>query len=109
VAIITQAESARGGSDWIGMGEADLHMIRRILTAALGGIAGVALFFAGLAAGHALLLLFIARLWPIWMLIAVGCGGFAMRVGEKFGIVPSTEDNQKLGPVRLFDQRNSNS
>jgi len=82
-------------------------MIRRIFTAALGGTIEVMLVCAGLAALHVLWLLFFARLWPIWILIAVGCGGFAMWVGEKFGIVPSTEElNQKLGPVRLFDQRN---
>jgi len=79
-------------------------MIRRIFAAALGGISGFALVYAGLAEMHALWLLVVARLWPVWMLIAVACGGFAMSVGEKFRIVPSTEElNQKLGPVRLFD------
>jgi hypothetical protein len=82
-------------------------MMRRIFAAALGGIVGVGLMFAGLAALHALgAFLFIARLWPIWLFIAVGCGGFTMWVGEKLRIVPSTEElNRKLGPVRLFDER----
>jgi len=79
-------------------------MMRRIFTAAVGGIAGAALICAGLAAIHALWLLFYFRVWIILMFVAIACGGFAMQVGEKLGIVPCTEDlNQKLGPVRLFD------
>jgi hypothetical protein len=79
-------------------------MIRRILTAALGGILGVALILTGLAVMHAPWLLFYAKLWIFWLWIAVACGGFTMWLGEKLRIVPTDEElNRKLGPIRLFE------
>ncbi len=81
-------------------------MIRRILTAALGGIIGVALLWAGLAVLHLTGLFFFARLWVFWLWIGVACGGFSMWAGEKLRIVPTDEElNRKLGPIKLFETR----
>ncbi len=81
-------------------------MIRRILTAALGGIVGVGLVYIALVVLHMAWLLLYVKFWGVLIWVAVACGGFTMWAGEKLKIVPTDEElNRKLGPVRLFETR----